>query len=220
MGKIISLIAGALLSLQMYGQPVTVVDGSAFGQRIASMSADAENALNNLEQLLDQADKMNSQVSRMDSIKNKVTKVSNRIKMLSRFTDLIQTSQNAVSSLRYSTEVISSSPYLTLKEKTALLLYTTKLVDNIIEDVTQIKELIEHPEKSEMSEHERYNEITKYDAQINNSIETQNRVVRKVKEIEYEKESSMMRKSSFSTYEIYAKSNKQTTQKQTKQINW
>lgn len=220
MGKIISLIAGALLSLQMYGQPVTVVDGSAFGQRIASMSADAENALNNLEQLLNQANQMEAQVLRMDSLKNKVTKVSNRIKMLSRFTDLIQTSQNAVSSLRYSTEVISSSSYLTFKEKKDLFSYTTKLVDNIIEDVTQIKELIEHPEKSEMSEHDRYNEITKYTTIINNAIQTLNRVVRKVKEIEYEKEASMMRKSSFSTYEIYAKSNKQTTQKQTKQINW
>lgn len=221
MTRFITLIFGIVLSVQIFGQPITVVDGSAFGQRIASMSADAENALNNLEQLLEQADKMKSQVARMDSIKSKVTKVSNRIKMLARFTDLLQNSKNAVLLLKYGTETITKSKHLTPSDKIALAQYMAKAVDNIIEDVKQIKELIEHPEKSEMSEHERYNEITAYEVQVSQTIRNINSIIYNVKQLEVDYQTKCMRKDAFTTYGIYdSKSQQPTTKKTTRKINW
>lgn len=218
MSRLFTLIITLLLSLYTFGQPITVVDASAFGQRMAAMSADAENALSNLEQLLKQADNMQTQVARMDSIKNKVTKVSDRIKMLSRFTELLQESKNAMILLRYSTEVITKSLYLTPSQKTSLALYATNKVNNIIDDVKQIKELIEHPDKSEMSEHERYNEITRYESQVTSSIASLNMMVHNVKQMEIDVETRYLRRNAFSVYGIYG--DKKTAKKTTKKINW
>lgn len=219
MTRTFTLIITLLVSIHIFGQPVTVVDASAFGQRVAAMSADAENALSNLEQLLEQADRMQSQVARMDSIKNKVTKVSDRIKMSARFLELLQESKNAMILLRYGAEVITKSRYLTASQKTSLALSATKKVNNLIDDVKQIKELIEHPEKSEMSEHERYNEITRYEYQITSTIASLNMMVLRVKQIDIDRETRNLQRNAFSIYGVYH-NNKKETKKSTKKINW